>query len=83
MQINIEDPGFHTELDCLAVGDTFKLPRAKEKETRYMVVEHLRTINKDPSNVHYVCINTGVIYKTPRNTQKDVICMEMEANDVN
>lgn len=73
----------HAQLQYLSVGDTFKLPQATEAKTRYMIVEHLRTINKDHSNIHYVCLNTGVIYKTPTDFgHKEVIQVDMEAKDL-
>ncbi len=73
----------HAQLQYLSVGDTFKLPTALDIRTRYMVVEHLRTADKDRSNIRYVCLNTGVIYKTPTSSgDKEVIQVDMEAKDV-
>lgn len=70
------------DINRLTVKDMFKFPKASSSDTRYMVVEHVRHTNKYHDIIHYLCINTGIIYNRRRFEPKYVIRVKMEAKDV-
>lgn len=82
MKINVKVSSPIIILDSLSVGDTFKLPNAVEVNTRYIVVEHLRSVDKCPSRIRYVCLNNGIIYSSAKYEGKQVIQVDMVAEDV-
>ena len=69
-------------LSDIGKGATFKLPKAHEPNTRYMVVEHQRSAHLKDGGTHYLCLNTGIIYSHTDPDNYEVIRVEMNAQDV-
>jgi hypothetical protein len=61
IKFNTDEEVGKNHLYDLRVGDTFTFPTSLP-ETRYMVVLHRRSNELSNSSMHYVCLQTGIIY---------------------
>lgn len=83
MKVNTK-PLQRTALQHLKPGDTFKFLHPNCDNTRYMLVEPLRTSDQTHFSgyITYVCFNDGILYRSDRSVLKPITEVNMEARDV-